>query len=79
LPALNVCSQFVPSNEAPLPADLVAELRTMARELSKIVVGPLEENTAWRGADEIMRLRRGEFICSKCGLRKDGEKPNVEF
>lgn len=24
--------------------------------------------------DERRALRRGEFICSKCGLRKDGEK-----
>lgn len=24
-------------------------------------------------ADEIERLRRGEFICRKCGLRKDAD------
>lgn len=24
-------------------------------------------------ANEIDKLRRGEFICKKCGLRKDGE------
>lgn len=29
---------------------------------------------------EIERLKRGEFICSKCGLRKDGEHDGpVEF
>lgn len=30
-------------------------------------------------ANEIDKLRRGEFICQRCGLRKDGEhdvKPN---
>lgn len=30
-------------------------------------------------ANEIQRLRRGEFICKKCGLRKDGEKVDAEF
>jgi hypothetical protein len=25
-------------------------------------------------AQEVRRLRRGEFICQKCGLRKDGEQ-----
>lgn len=24
-------------------------------------------------AEEVRRLRRGEFICQKCGLRKDSE------
>lgn len=28
---------------------------------------------------EIRRLKRGEFICKKCGLRKNGRKPNVDF
>jgi hypothetical protein len=26
-------------------------------------------------ADAVRRLRRGEFICTKCGLRKDAENP----
>lgn len=26
-----------------------------------------------------LALLRGEFICSKCGLRKDGEKVDAEF
>ncbi len=30
-------------------------------------------------ANEIQRLRRGEFICRSCGLRKDAEKPDAEF
>ena len=25
-------------------------------------------------ADEVLRLRRGEFICKKCGLRKDSDQ-----
>lgn len=29
-------------------------------------------------ADHIDKLRRGEFICKKCGLRKDGE-PSTEY
>lgn len=28
---------------------------------------------------EIERLRRGEFICTKCGVRKDGEGPKGDF
>lgn len=28
---------------------------------------------------ELQANRRGEFICSRCHLRKDGEKPSVEF
>ena len=28
---------------------------------------------------ELERLKRGEFICRKCGLRKDGEHAPVEF
>lgn len=37
--------------------DLVAELRRMARELSKIVGEPVEECAASRAASEIERLR----------------------
>ncbi|MFA7290922.1 MAG: hypothetical protein WC023_01615 [Rhodocyclaceae bacterium] len=29
--------------------------------------------------DEIERLRRGEFICQKCGLRKNDEHPKADF
>jgi hypothetical protein len=43
--------------EAMSAADLVTELRTMARELSTIVGEPVKENTAWRAAAEIERLR----------------------
>lgn len=28
---------------------------------------------------EIEKLRRGEFICSRCYLRKDGEGPKGDF
>ena len=28
---------------------------------------------------QIAALERGEFICSKCGLRKDGEHENGDF
>lgn len=28
---------------------------------------------------DIERLRRGEFICSKCGLRKNAEAPDADF
>lgn len=30
-------------------------------------------------ADEVRNLRRGEFICQKCGLRKDDEHEHGEF
>lgn len=30
-------------------------------------------------ADEIERLRRGEFICQKCGIRKDSECSHGDF
>lgn len=29
--------------------------------------------------EEIERLKRGEFICQKCGLRKDSEYPKGDF
>lgn len=29
--------------------------------------------------DEVERLRRGECICTKCGLRQGGEHPNGDF
>ena len=38
--------------------NLVVELRSMARELSKIAGQPVEECAAWRGADEIERLNK---------------------
>ena len=28
---------------------------------------------------ENARLMRGEYICSRCGIRKDGEAPRVDF
>ena len=28
---------------------------------------------------ELEGLKRGEFICRKCGLRKDGEHAHAEF
>lgn len=30
-------------------------------------------------AAEILRLRRGEFICERCGIRKNGEGPDADF
>lgn len=30
-------------------------------------------------ADEVRRLRRGEFICKRCSLRKDDEHPKADF
>lgn len=30
-------------------------------------------------AEEVRRQRRGEFICQKCGLRKDGEQVAADF
>ena len=36
--------------------------------------------TLWeKAASRIEQMRRGEFICGKCGLRKDGEKSDVAF
>jgi hypothetical protein len=32
-----------------------------------------------RQAEQIEKLRRGEFICKKCGLRKDAEKVHADF
>jgi len=38
-----------------------------------------EDSQGWRVvcmllAEEVRRLRRGEFICQRCGIRKDGEQ-----
>ena len=30
-------------------------------------------------ADEVRRLRNGEFICKQCGLRKDSEHEQGDF
>lgn len=30
-------------------------------------------------AAELLRLRRGEFVCERCGIRKNGEAPDVDF
>lgn len=29
--------------------------------------------------EQLDRLRRGEFICQRCSLRKDGETPLADF
>lgn len=59
---------------ANLPADLVRQLRTEAARK----IAPKTCLYA-QAADLIERLCRGEFICKQCGLRKDGEKPDVNF
>jgi hypothetical protein len=43
-----------------------------------------EDSQGWRVvcillADEVRNLQRGEFICRKCGLRKDDEHERGEF
>lgn len=43
-----------------------------------------EDSQGWRVvcmllADEVRNMRRGEFICQKCGLRKDDEHERGEF
>jgi hypothetical protein len=30
-------------------------------------------------SEELKRLRRGEYICKQCGLRKDAEKIDADF
>jgi hypothetical protein len=73
----------------------VADLEQMAAELSGTVasVDTLVEKTIAdlrekvrrlqqeniRYGSELRRLKRGEFICRTCGLRKDAEKQNVDF
>ena len=32
-----------------------------------------------RMAEELVSLWRGEYICQKCGLRKDGEDEDHDF
>ena len=48
--------------------DVVAGNTLAMKELAEL----RKENSEL--ADEIRRLKRGEFICSKCGLRKDSER-----
>ena len=43
-----------------------------------------EDSQGWRVvcmllAEEVRSLRKGEFICKKCGLRKDDEHERGEF
>ena len=45
-----------------------------AREFSRQMESALAAAQA-----ELAALKRGEFICRKCGLRKDGEWPSADF
>ncbi len=43
-----------------------------------------EDTQGWRVvcmilADEVRKARRGEFICQKCGIRRDDEHERGEF
>jgi len=43
-----------------------------------------EDSQGWRVvcmllAEEVKTLRKGEYICRKCGLRKDDEHERGEF
>jgi hypothetical protein len=55
LPALNVCSQFLPKDDAPLAADLVSRLR--ASETENRLEPRWPDALLKEAADEIVRLR----------------------
>ena len=57
-----------------MTTDLVTLLHTCSPHDTDAVIKCLNAAAA-----EIERLRRGEFICSKCGLRKDAEKTDADF
>lgn len=57
-------------------ADPVTQALQENRELSRDVMRLQEEWIAMLEA-EIEALKRGEFICSRCHLRKDGESDDV--
>lgn len=58
----------------------IEQLRTQARFMAN---GGQASAVAWADVAEALRelldKRSSEFICTQCGLRKDGEKPLVEF
>ena len=49
----------------------------MRKENLKLAQSQAAENFELR--KEIEQLKRGEFICQKCGLRKDGEAKKGDF
>lgn len=55
-------------------------LTIAASELERLRAENLTlRNVGVTQAEEIERLKRGEFICSRCQLRKDGEVSDVNF
>ena len=80
----NVDLQAALKEQADQGADLVSRLRKPVNWLSQAAGswkdGVSEYNrTPYEAADEIERLRRGEYICSRCGIRKDGEGEHGDF
>lgn len=63
-------------------SDLIERLRTRNHSSIGFGVGPVCDEAAAeleRLQAENERLRRGECICVKCGLRKDGEGSLADF
>jgi hypothetical protein len=56
----------------PTEAGKQLKLVTMAANLNAELVREQQQEII-RLSHEILRLRRGEFICRSCGLRKDSE------
>lgn len=54
------------------------ELVTMAANLNAETVRNQQQEII-RLSNEIARLKRGEFICSRCHLRKEGEVIHGDF
>lgn len=52
----------------------IAEARRLADELESNRVAGRASPVLRALADEVERLRRGELICGRCGLRKDAEQ-----
>lgn len=58
-------------------AERIALAETTARLNAETVM--LQQGAIRELEAEIARLKRGEFICRHCGLRKDAESEHAEF
>lgn len=59
--------------------DIVAEMRVFEQDHEPDGWPAVKMRQISALCDEIESLRRGEFICQRCGLRKDGESAPADF
>jgi hypothetical protein len=64
----------LPEIESPrIAEDLKSAIRLLSETAHKYAIE--RDHLKYR----VRELERGEYVCKKCGLRKDGESPIIEF